>query len=217
MEKAGVHIIDPDNLLTLEKVKKICRLNKDIDKIANKYIENYNRCSVLFSNVDQKTPEEIKAIAYRHAELDLASAQILRQGNSCWSIFNLEEKDIFRKAEGVSKKLALNYKCPGMRVFAITGDHAIFVAQGFIDGILFFDFQAGYYWDNIGYLPLSTQQEYFNRFRHLEKSDPRLVQDFFQPDRLDLMEKICNERDSKRLVELFEAMLSMHLFYDFSI
>ncbi len=60
-------------MLTLEKIKTICRLNKDVDKIANKYIDNYNRCSVLFANsAPKKTLEEIKEEAYLHAELQLS-------------------------------------------------------------------------------------------------------------------------------------------------
>lgn len=211
----GVHIIDTNGILTLEKVKTICRLNKDVDKIANKYIENYNRCSILFSNsAPKKAPDEIKAEAYRHAELQLSLVQILHQENSCWSIFNREEKDLFKKAEQISRKLLSNNKYSGMRIFAMAYTDSLFWAQGYIDGILFFDFQAGSFWDNIHFLLPAIQQEYLKK-RHLEKSDPHLVQDFFQTDQLDLMRKIFNETNPKELVALFEEMLSMNLFYNF--
>ena len=215
MRKGGIHIIDTNGVFTLERIKKALGLHKNIDSIANKYIENYNKLSILFSDHSEESPENIRAAAYHYTELELESVQILHQENTCWSIFDREERNMFKKTEQVSKKLLSSYKCSGIHTFAIDLSDALFAAQGYIDGILFFDFQVGSFLNSIGFCSPSLQQEYFKN-RHFEKSDLHLLEDFFQTDCSELMSKIYCETNPEKLAALFEEMLSMQLFFEFS-
>lgn len=215
MRKGGIHIIDTNDVFTLEKIKKVLGLHKNIDSIAIKYIENYNKLNILFSNSMEEAPENIRADAYHYAKLELDSVQILHQENSCWSIFNREERNTFKKAEQISKKLLLYYKCSGIRTFTIDGSDALFAAQGYIDGTLFFDFQIGSFLDHIGFCSPFLQRKYL-KSRNFEKSDPHLIESFFQTDCSDLVNKIYCETNPEKLVALFEEMLSMQLFFNYS-
>ena len=215
MKKGGIHILDAEGALTLENIKKIWEARKNVDTIAEKYIKNAQKFDVLFSNsLSDETSKNVAEEAYHYAELEMNSIQILHQRDCIWSIFDREVKDQRKKAEQVSKKLFSCRKYPGMRVFTIEASDALFTAQGYLDGTLFFDFQAGSLLHRIGYLPLPVQKQYLET-RHFEKSNPQLIADFFQTDRPDWVQKIQSETDPERLAALFEEMLSMQLFYDF--
>lgn len=216
MRKGGIHIIDTNGELTLEIIRNVFDLHKSIDSIAKKYIDNYNKFSILFSNHSSKASSEtIKADAYHYAELEIDSVRIMHQANSCWSIFDREEKNLLKRAEHVSKKLLLYGKYPGLRIFTVETSDDFFVAQGYIDGQVFFSFQAGNLLNRIGFFPSSIQREYLNS-RHFEKTNPLFMKDFFQIDHQDFLKRIEIITDPEQLAALFEEMLSMQLFFNYS-
>ena len=214
MRIGGIHIIDIYNELIFDKIKKIYEV-KSIETIARKNIEKYKKTRRLFNTdkSDELSEEDVRD-AYHYAELEVNSVQIMHQRDIVWSIFDSGIKNLNKKTEQISKKLLTCLDCPGIRVFTIEVSDALFAAHGYIDGILFFDFQIGSLLNRIGYLPPLTQQQYLCS-RHFDKSNKHLIEDFFKPDHLDIVQKIYTETNPEHLAVLFEEMLNIQLFFNF--